>query len=91
MNLSVILVVPAPRLVCVELNPGPATIGERKREKIMTLLQDVGLEVSETARALNTTRQTVQKMRKSMPKQSRSKIDPDKVESESSHLKTKKQ
>ena len=64
MNLSVILVVPAPRLVCVELNPGPATIGERKREKIITLLQDVGLGVSETARALNTTRQTVQETKK---------------------------
>ena len=64
MNLSTNLMVPAPRLVCVELNPGPRTLSERKREKIATLIEDAGLGISETARTLKTTRQTVQKTMK---------------------------
>ena len=45
-------VVPAPRLVCVELNPGPAPISEDTRMRAVALYQNARWKVTRIAKEL---------------------------------------
>lgn len=56
--------VPPPRLVCVELNPGPQEIAYDTRVKIIGCVEDAGMGVSETARKYNVDRSAVKKIMK---------------------------
>jgi transposase len=48
--------VPAPRLVCIELNPGPAPLSKDTRRKIIWYKEDAGISIHEISRKTGVTR-----------------------------------
>jgi transposase len=51
--------VPAPRLVCIELNPGPAPLSKEIRRKIIWYKEDAGLSLHEIERKLGVKRENI--------------------------------
>lgn len=51
--------VPAPRLVCVELNPGPAPLSKDTRRKIIWYKEDAGISIHEICRKTGVTRPNI--------------------------------